>query len=223
VIAIDGPAGSGKTTIAGLLAEYLGAIFLDTGLLYRAVTLLGLKRGIAPSDESALVTLLESGILRLAPATLPNGEAVGVLLDDVDVSGQLRTPEIDRAVSAYSALPGVRVALLPIQRSFAEKRRVIMVGRDIASVVFPSAGVRIYLDASLDERARRRWRELQMGGTEVSLDQVRSDLARRDEIDSERAHSPLSIAAGSVVIQTDGKSIADVVTEVARVAEGAGA
>lgn len=219
VIAIDGPAGSGKTTIASLLAEYLGAVYLDTGVLYRAVTLLAQRRNLNTDDGPTLASLIESGAIALESAAVPSGRSLAVLIDGEDVSDHLRTPEIDRSVSAYSALPEVRAALLPIQREFAAERRVVMAGRDIASVVFPDAGVQIYLDASLEERARRRWLQQQQAANPMSLEAVQADLARRDEIDSSREHSPLTRADEAVHVQTDGKSIADVVTEVAAIAE----
>lgn len=131
----------------------------------------------------------------------------------------LRAAEVDRNVSTFSAIPEVRAALLPVQRSFAEDRRVIVVGRDIASVVFPDAAVKIYLDASLDERARRRWTELVTQGASISLDEVRSNLGRRDGIDSSRKAAPLQIDDRAVFVDSDGKSIDQVVDEIAAIAE----
>jgi cytidylate kinase len=220
VIAIDGPAASGKTTIASLLADYLGAVYLDTGLLYRAATLLALNEGLSDDDGPALAARIEGGAISLETASIPSGDSLAVLVDGVDVSDLLRAREIDRAVSGYSAIPEVRSALLPVQRDFAADRRVIMAGRDIASVVFPDAGVQIYLDASVEERARRRWKELKANGSDLSLEQVMADLERRDAIDSSREHSPLAKADEAIHVETDGKSIADVVTEVAAIVEG---
>jgi cytidylate kinase len=144
-----------------------------------------------------------------------DGRTLDVLIEGEDVTPWLRTAEIDRNVSAFSALPAVRAALLPVQRAFAHDRRVIMVGRDIATVVFPDAGVRVYLDASLGERAHRRWLELNRNGHGPSLAEVEADLARRDEIDSSRETSPLTVAEGAIVIDTDGKTIDQVVDELA--------
>ena len=222
MIAIDGPAASGKTTIASLLADYLGATFLDTGLLYRAVTFVALRDGIGTDNVDGLTNRIQAGDIAIASGSIPNGQSVDVLVGGTDVTEQLRSPEIDRNVSAYSAIAEIRAALLPIQREFAEHRRVVMVGRDIASVVFPDAGVQIYLDASVQERAERRWKELQRSGSDLSLEDVTADLERRDELDSGRENSPLTKSASAVHVQTDGKSISDVVTEVARIAEGNG-
>jgi cytidylate kinase len=221
VIAIDGPAGSGKTTIASLLADYLGAIYLDTGMLYRAATILAHRQGLTADDGAKLAALINNGKISLESAAIPSGRSLAVTVDGEDVSDQLRTPEIDRTVSAISAIPEVRAALLPIQRQFAVDRRVIMAGRDIATVVFPDAGVQIYLDASLEERARRRWLELRTQGSDLTIEQVKADLERRDSIDSNRAHAPLTRADEATHVQTDGKSISDVVTEVAAIAEAA--
>jgi cytidylate kinase len=214
VIAIDGPAGSGKTTIAVLLAARLGAVYLDTGLLYRAATWLALERGWGTDDGARLASAIDNGAIMLRPATVHDGRHLDVLVFGDDVTADLRTPRIDRAVSAYSALPEVRAALLPVQRAFARNRKVIMVGRDIATTVFPDARVQIYLDASVQERARRRYRELQATGSSLTLADVEADLIRRDAVDSSRAASPLAQASGAIRIDTDGKGVSQVVDEV---------
>src|SRR5215218_4680286 len=191
VIAIDGPAAAGKTTVARALAARLGAIFLDTGLLYRAVTLAALDREIPPDDGQALEELTRALDLVIKPASVADGRAHDVLMDGIDVTRRLRGAEVDRRVSEVSAHPGVRAALLPIQRRVADDGDVVMVGRDIATVVVPDAGVKIYLDASLQERARRRSAELGEKGLAVDYDAVLEDLRRRDEADVSRAASPL--------------------------------
>jgi cytidylate kinase len=150
VIAIDGPAAAGKTTVARALADRVGAIFLDTGLLYRAVTRAALDRNVSPGDGPALTTLAESIDLSIRPASVHDGRAHDVLVDGKDVTALLRTPDVDRHVSEVSAHTGVRAALLPIQRQIAETGSVVMVGRDIATVVAPDAGLKVYLDAGLE-------------------------------------------------------------------------
>lgn len=219
MIAIDGPAGSGKTTVAVRLADRLGAVFLDTGQLYRAVTVLALRDGLEISESDGLAERIANGAIEIAPASVDDGRACDVLLQGADVTTQLRAPEVDRNVSAWSAVPSIRAALLPIQRNFARNRRVVMVGRDIASVIFPDAAVKIYLDASLDERARRRFRDLYDTHPGLTLADVESDLKRRDEIDSSRETAPLEVADGAIVVDTNGKSIEAVVDEVAAIAE----
>jgi cytidylate kinase len=221
VVAIDGPAASGKTTVAAHLADRLGAVFLDTGLLYRAVTLLAQRLNLSASDEVRLSMLIDAGAVTIRPATIPDGRRLDVLLNGEDVTTMLRAPEIDARVSGISALPSVRTALLPIQRTFANNKRLIMVGRDIASVIFPDARVKIYLDASLEERARRRWLELVSNEPTLTQAEVEADLRRRDLIDSSRETSPLQVAADAVIVDTDFKSIEQVVDEVASIVERA--
>lgn len=218
VIAIDGPAAAGKTTVARALADRLGAIFLDTGLLYRAVTRTAIDRGIAPTDGDALARLVGDIDLEIRPASVSDGRALDVLVDGVDVTATLRRPDVDRAVSAVSAHPGVRAALLPIQRALAERGPVVMVGRDIATVVVPDAGVKIYLDASLEERARRRQQELAARGETLGYDAVLTDLRRRDQADSTRDVAPLQLDPSAVVIESDGLTIEQVVEAIAAAA-----
>lgn len=194
-------------------------MFLDTGLLYRAVTLLAQRSGLTADDELRLATLVDGGAVAIHPPSVADGRYCDVLLNGEDVTRLLRAPEIDAHVSAISALPMVRAALLPIQRAFARDRRVVMVGRDIASVVFPNAAVKVYLDASLAERARRRWAELVQTHQNLTLADVEADLRRRDRVDSSRKTAPLQIARGATFVKTDGKSIAAVVDEVAAIAE----
>jgi cytidylate kinase len=220
-VAIDGPAAAGKTTVAEALAARLGALFFDTGLLYRAATLLTLRAGIDPADGPAVSTHLRSRDIAIEPPTVPDGRTSDVLIDGEDVTPLLRTPEIDRHVSAVSAHPVVRDELLPIQRRIAGRGRVVMVGRDIATVVVPDAGVKVFLDASDEERARRRHRELVSRGLDVPLDHVLAELRRRDAADAGRDASPLRRAQDAVVVDSDGKSIDQVTEEIARIAERA--
>jgi cytidylate kinase len=221
VVALDGPAASGKTTVAAHLADRLGGVFLDTGLLYRAATLMAQRMGLTAADELRISVLIDGGAVSIRPATVDDGRRLDVLLSGEDVTTMLRAPEIDAGVSAIAALPSVRAALMPLQRSFARNQRVIMAGRDIASVIFPDAAAKVYLDASLEERARRRWLELVADEPMLTQNEVESDLRRRDEIDSNREASPLQVARDAVIVQTDFKSIQQVVDEVAAIVERA--
>ncbi len=200
VIAIDGPSASGKTTVARAVAERLGITMFDTGALYRAVTLASIRQGIAPSDGAALATLTKSISIAIS-------DSGAVLLDGEDVSSAIRTPEVDRWVSEVSAHPAVRTALLPVQRDIASGRPVVMVGRDIATVVIPDAGLKVFLDAGIEERARRRFADLQRSGASVSIDDVRSELERRDAHDSSRTTSPLKLHKDALVVHTDDLSV----------------
>ena len=220
-MAIDGPAAAGKTTVAEALAARIGALFLDTGLLYRATTLLALRAGLDPSDGPAIAAALRDTDIAIQPPSLADGRTSDVLIDGEDVTPLLRTPEIDRHVSTVSAHRVVRGQLLPLQRRISGQGRVVMVGRDIATVVVPDAGVKIYLDASDEERARRRHRELVIRGLDVSLDSILEDLRRRDAADAGRDASPLRRADDAVVVDSDGKSIDQVTAEIAAIAERA--
>jgi cytidylate kinase len=214
VIAIDGPAASGKSSVGRALAGRVGAIFLDTGLLYRAVTAEALERGISPTDGQSLTQLVNALDLRIAPASVGDGRAHDVLVDGEDVTGTLRTPEIDANVSAVSEHQGVRDALLPIQRRIADGGKVVMVGRDIASVVVPDAGLKIYLDAGPEIRARRRFLELERKGVQTTYDDVLGDLLRRDEIDSTREIAPLQQARGAIILDTNHLSESEVIDRI---------
>ncbi len=194
-------------------------MFLDTGLLYRAATVLANSHNLTPADGDEIARRIEQGAIDVQRATVKDGRLADLLVDDRDVTAELRTPEIDRQVSAISAAPAVRAALLPLQRRIASGGKVVMVGRDITTIVAPDAGVKIYLIASPKERARRRWRELADRGVEIDLDEVLADLRRRDEIDSSREAAPLSISPDADVVETDGKSIDEVVDEIAGLVE----
>ena len=220
-MAIDGPAAAGKTTVAEALASRLGALFLDTGLLYRAATLLALRAGADPADGDAVTGLIRATDIAVQPPSVRDGRTSDVLVSGEDVTTALRTPEIDRHVSAVAAHPAVRAELLPLQRRIADGGRVVMVGRDIATVVVPDAGVKVYLDASDEERARRRHRELVVRGIDVPYDMILSEIRRRDDADSSRSASPLRRDDDAVVITSDGKSVGEVTEEIARIAERA--
>ncbi|CAN5349716.1 (d)CMP kinase [soil metagenome] len=211
LIAIDGPAAAGKTTVARDLAARLGGMLFDTGALYRSVTLAALRRGIATSDAAALTRLTQTSAIDLRPASVDDGRLADVLLDGEDVTWAIRSPEVDASVSEVSAHPGVRGSLLPIQREIAAGATVVMVGRDIASVVAPDAGVKIYLDASVAERARRRAAELRGRGIDADDGAIAAELIERDRYDSMRELSPLVAVADAIHVDTDGHTIDEVV------------
>lgn len=198
VIAIDGPAGSGKSTVAREVARRLGLDWLDTGAMYRSVALAALRRGIDPADAEA--------VARLAAAV---GIEVGerVYLDGADVTAEIRSPDVDRAVSVVAANPAVRAEMVRRQRAWAAERGGgVVEGRDIGSVVFPDAELKVYLTASDEVRARRRAAERAGADTEA----VAAAIARRDRLDATRAASPLVVPEGAVVIDTTDRTVADV-------------
>ncbi|HEX5498793.1 MAG TPA: (d)CMP kinase [Thermomicrobiales bacterium] len=215
VVAIDGPAAAGKSTVARMLADRLGAMLFDTGTLYRALTLEALREGVSPADGPALARLAESRHIDIVPPSSRDGRLYDVLLDGEDVTWAIRDARVEADVSEVAAHPEVRQALLAPQRRIASGR-VVIVGRDIGSVVVPDAGVKIFLQASLAERTLRRQRELAGRGVPATLDDVRRDLERRDAIDSNRSVSPLRIPAGALVIDTDRMDIEAVVDLIER-------
>lgn len=205
VVAIDGPAGAGKSTAARMLAERLGFVLIDTGALYRAVALVASERGVDWDDGPALGALATSLDLRFAP--VKSGRPP-LFVDGVDRSVDIRQPEISQGASRVSAHPAVREALLGVQRRMGEEGRVVLEGRDIGTVVFPHAEVKVFLTASVDARARRRHREL--GGT-GELEDVRREIEIRDDRDSNRAVAPLKQAEDAVLLDTSDMQLADVV------------
>ncbi len=214
VIAVDGSAASGKSTIGRELAARLGYPFLDTGIMYRAITLAALRSGVPIDDADAISRL--AGTTRLDVA-LPSAASRGdcsVLIDGIDVSAELRGPEVEDAVSLVSRVPGVREALVQRQQEIAGVQAMVMAGRDIGTVVLPQADLKIYLDASPEERARRRHREFAASGRAVTRRLVASDLQRRDQIDRQRSVSPLTPAHDAVIIDTDGLSQEEVLRAV---------
>ena len=197
-IAIDGPAGSGKSTIGERVARVLGYLYIDTGAMYRALTVAMLERGLDASDGEALGDLAERMDMHVLLPTVADGRQYTVLVDGRDVTPELRSPQVEAAVSAASRHPRVRAAMRERQRALAAQQGVVMVGRDIGTVVLPDADLKIYLDVSLDERARRRHRDLVLahGDEAPSYDWVRADLARRDALDAaqmQRAHDAQTI------------------------------
>ena len=218
-IAIDGPAASGKSTIGELLARRLGYLYFDTGAMYRAVTWMALKRGIRFQDEMAVTALAEQLQIDIVPPKQADGRQYTVIVNGEDVTWAIRTPEVDANVSAVSAYPGVRRALVVQQRRTAAGGRVVMVGRDIGTVVLPDADLKLYLDASVEERARRRWREVRARGEAAEYEPILASMRRRDKIDSQRAVSPLRAAADAVVVDTTDMDIEEALAEAGRLVE----
>ncbi|MBI2504620.1 MAG: (d)CMP kinase [Candidatus Latescibacteria bacterium] len=216
VIAIDGVVGAGKSTTARLLAQRLGYRHLDTGAMYRALTLAALRQQVAPVAGAALETLL--GQLRIDLE--PNGR---VRLDGEDVSEAIRQPQISRAVGAYADLPLVRLAMVEEQQRLGAAGGVVAEGRDMASVVFPRAELKVRLVADLEERVRRRFRELSAKGVHTSLEQVRADIRRRDQQDLERDYGASGPPAGVLEVDTTGLSIEEQVARLAALARQRGA
>jgi len=221
-IAIDGPAASGKSTIGELLARCLGYLYFDTGLMYRAVTWAALARDIPIDDEAAVTALAEGLRIDVVPPTVDDGRQCTVLADGVDVTWAVRTPEVDANVSPVSAYPGVRRALVVQQRRVAAAGPVVMVGRDVGTIVLPDADLKLYLDATVEERARRRWREVRARGEAAGYEAVLDSMRRRDEIDSRRAVAPLRVADGAAVVETTDLTIEEVLAAVERLVEGRG-
>jgi cytidylate kinase len=209
VVAVDGPSGSGKSTVSRGVAEALGLPVLDTGAMYRAVTLVVLDRGIDPADADAAADLA-----RQVRIDLDKGR---VFLDGRDVTAEIRGPAVTDAVSIVSAHPGVRKVLVERQRQWVERHGGgVVEGRDIGTVVFPDATVKVFLTANEDERARRRQRDERAAERDVDVDDVRDALDRRDRLDSTRAASPLRRAADALAIDTTGRDPRDVVDEIVK-------
>lgn len=214
VIAIDGPAASGKSTLGQALAAALGYLYFDTGVMYRAVTWAVLQRGLDPTDEQATARVANEVLIDVVPPTVDDGRQYTVYVDGVDVTWDLRRREVDASVSPVSAHPAVRAALLAQQRRIAAGGKVVMVGRDIGTVVWPQADLKIYLDASLEERARRRYRELLSRQQPADFEAVLADLRRRDQYDSQRATAPLQRAPDAIVVDSTTMDVEGVLAHV---------
>jgi cytidylate kinase len=202
-LAIDGPPGAGKSTVGFRVAQALGMLFLDTGAMYRALALRALQFGVDPEDEHGLLELLAGADIRILPADGADGRKYTVLMDGEDVTMALRSPEVDRIVAVVAKHGGVRRAMVPLQRQLALQTPSVVVGRDIGTAVLPDADLKIFLDASLEERARRRWAELRSAGHEVALEEVLEEIRRRETLETTREVSPLVVAPGAVVVDTD--------------------
>ncbi|MGH9048109.1 MAG: (d)CMP kinase [Acidimicrobiia bacterium] len=218
VIAIDGPAGSGKSTVARAVARATGLLVLDTGAMYRAVTLAVLDRGVDPADADAATAVAQGASMELGEVG-----ADTVTLDGRDVSADIRGPAVTAAVSAVSAHPGVREVMVARQRAWiADHGGGVVEGRDIGTVVFPDAPVKVFLTASDEERARRRQRDEEEAARPADVGAVRDALARRDALDSGRVTSPLRPAADALVLDTTGRTVEDVAREIVARYEAAG-
>lgn len=217
IVAIDGPAGAGKSSASRLLAGRLGFALVDTGAIYRTVALAASRQGIAFDDDARLGPLMPTLTIRFAPAAQPGG-AQQVFLGGEDVTAAIRTPPMSLGASAVSARPVVRAGLLELQRRLAaspENRGAVLEGRDIGTVVFPDADLKVFLTASEDCRARRRFVELQEKGDPSSYEQVLADQRRRDKNDSERELAPLKPAADARIFDTSGIPLGQVVEQLA--------
>lgn len=220
-IAIDGPAGAGKSTIGALVAERLGYLFLDTGAMYRAIALAALRRGIDPDDATRLADLAREVRIAIGPPTVRDGRAYTVLLDGDDVTWTIRGADVDRVVSQVARVPAVRDAMVEQQRGLAERGRLVMVGRDIGTVVLPRADRKIFLTATAAERAKRREEELRARGEIRPRQVLLQEILRRDRLDSERAVAPLRAAEDAIVVQTDGLSVGEALDRVLAIVTGA--
>jgi cytidylate kinase len=203
IIAIDGPAASGKSTLGFRLADSLGYLYFDTGLMYRAVTWLALKRGLDIKDEAAVTRLAEEVPIEVSPPSLEDGRACDVVVDGLDITWEIRQPEVEANVSTVSAYRDVRKALTLQQRRIGMRGRVVMVGRDIGTVVLPESDLKIYLDASAEVRARRRFDEIIGRGGKADYNEILVKVAERDRIDSTRPFAPLKPAADALILDSD--------------------
>ena len=203
IIAIDGPAASGKSTLGLKLANALGYLFFDTGVMYRAITWLALKLDIDPREEARVTALAEQTQIDIAPASRQDGRVCDVLIAGQDITWETRVPEVDANVSVVSAYRGVRAALSQQQRRIGQRGHVVMVGRDIGTVVLPEADLKIYLDASAEQRARRRYDEILARGGQADYDDILARVSERDRMDSTRDVAPLRAADDAVVIDSN--------------------
>mgnify|MGYP005841019247 CR=1 FL=1 len=213
IIAIDGPAGAGKSTIAQAVADRLGYVYIDTGAMYRAVAAKVIECGLSPSDSAAITALAARLDIRFAK----EGGEQRLRVDGEDLTETIRTPEATRLSSPVSAIQGVRKRMVELQRRMGEDGGVVMEGRDIGTVVFPNAEVKVFLTASASERARRRARQLREKGIEAEVDQVAAEIKERDLRDSSRRHAPLKQAPDAVLIDTDNMTPEQVVDAVVNV------
>ncbi|HBR28570.1 MAG TPA: (d)CMP kinase [Firmicutes bacterium] len=210
-IAIDGPAGSGKSTVAKLVADALGILYLDTGAMYRAITLKALRAGIVLTQEEALTNLAAQTVLEFKQT---DDGGYHLFMDGEDVSEQIRSDQVTKKVSVVAAVAGVRAVLVKQQQIIGHLGGVVMDGRDIGTVVLPQADLKIFLIASLEERAQRRWLELQAKGAAVTKHEIQEDLKQRDAFDSGRPVAPMRPAADSVTIDSSRLSIQEVVARI---------
>ncbi len=203
-IAIDGPAGSGKSTVARCVAEELGLLYLDSGAMYRAVTLLAIEHGIE-ENVSELIELVKRCNIEFTD----NGKKI--FLNSVDVSKQIRTPDVNKLVADVAKIPDIRREIVKHQQKIGEAGNIIAEGRDLTTIVFPDADYKFYLDASIRERAQRRYADLQAQSVSTTIETVEAEIAARDEKDTSREHSPLQVAEDAIRVDTTGKTVEEVI------------
>lgn len=218
-IAIDGPAASGKSTLGEQLAHCLGFLFFDTGIMYRAVTWAVIQSTIDVTDESQVSSLAERIRIDVNQPSVNDGRKADVSIDGEDATWEVRRAEVEANVSVVSAYPRVRAAMTAQQRRIGQRGQVVMVGRDIGTVVLPEADLKIYLDASVEERARRRFDEVTARGETVNYDELLESMRNRDRIDSTRAVAPLRPADDAIVINSDGKTADEILSYVCALAK----
>lgn len=209
-IAIDGPSGSGKSTIAKALSKLLNIVYLDTGAMYRGVGYYVLEQGIDPSEENKIIPILDFIDMRI---DYVEGEQK-VIINEKDVTPFIRENRISMAASTVSKIPSVRMKLVELQRKIASKTDCVLDGRDIGSFVLPNANFKFFLTASKEERAKRRFTELQAKGSKLSIEEIAEDMAKRDEQDSQRSFAPLIIPEGAIVIDTTSMTIEQVISTI---------
>lgn len=213
IVAIDGPAGTGKGTVTKIIAKDLGLVNVDTGAMYRCVALAAMRKGLEAVEDDELALLLENIEIELKKV----GEMQEVWLNGENVSNQIRTPAIDAVVAKFAALKMVRDKMTPLQRKMGEKENIIMEGRDIGTTVFPNANVKIYLDASIEERARRRYKQDLESGMTVSYEEVLESIKQRHQSETQRKISPLRQAEDAVLVDSTNLTIEEVVEEIEKV------
>ncbi len=214
IIAIDGPAGAGKSTVARCLAKALGFVYLDTGAIYRALTLKALDKNINLKDEASLIQMCKD--TQLVISNNKDG-SIKILLDGEDVSQRIRLPKVTQYVSGVAKIRGVREEMLKLQRGIGRRGDSVVDGRDIGTVVFPDADHKFYLDAKFNERVKRRFKELETLTTRITLEEVESDVRSRDRIDSTRNCAPLKKADDAVYIDTTDMTVEEVVNTILKI------
>ena len=210
IVAIDGPAGSGKSTVSRMVADRLNYLYVDTGAMYRALTWKALREKVELTDEGALIRLAKEISIKLV-------ENRKCFVDGIDVTAEIREPEVTRNVSYIARVPEVRECMVALQREMGREGSVVVEGRDIGTVVFPCAEKKIYLDAEIGERVRRRWKEFEERGYNITIDEVREEIRVRDEKDKGREVAPLRVADGAVILDTTHMSIDNVVEAILKV------
>jgi len=218
IVAMDGPAASGKSTVAKILADRWGYLYFDTGVMYRAITWVALERGSSVEDEANVTALAETVSIDVNSPSIDDGRDYDVLADGKDVTWEIRRPEVDQNVSVVAAYPGVRKALTTQQRRIGLRGDVIMVGRDIGTVVLPEADLKVFLVASVEERARRRYLQRLDRGEDVEYPPILQGMKKRDNIDSTRDVAPLRAAEDAVIIDSDQMTVEEVVQKIEAIA-----